>query len=75
MKNLVKATYDHFQAVVGATETEVSRKLNEKVDDLVDILTDYLDNYEEYENGTSIKEQVLKNHQDVLAILYNGLNK
>jgi hypothetical protein len=75
LKDLVKVTYDHFQAVVGATEKEVSKKLNKKVDELVDILTNYVDAYEKYEDGTSIKEKVLKNHQDILAILYNGLNK
>lgn len=75
LKDLVKGTYDHFQAVVGATEVEVSKKLNKKVDDLVDLLTTYLDAYEGFEGGISIKEKVLLNHQEVLAILYNGLNK
>ena len=51
------------------------KRLNKKVDDLVDLLTIYLDAYEGYEDGTSVKEKVLLNHQDVLAILYNGLNK
>lgn len=75
LKDLVIATYDHFQAVVGATEEEVSKKLNKKVDDLVDVLTNYIDAYEKYERGTSVKELALKNHQEILAILYNGLNK
>ncbi len=74
LKDMVKAKFDHFQAVVGATELEVSKKLNIKVDELVDVLTDYLDDYEGYESGVSIREQVLKNHQEILAILYNGLN-
>lgn len=75
LKDLVKGTYDHFQAIVGATEVDVSKRLNKKVDDLVDLLTIYLDAYEGYEDGTSVKEKVLLNHQEVLAILYNGLNK
>lgn len=75
LKDLVKATYDHFQAVVGATEEDVSKELNQKVDELVDVLTNYIDAYEKYESGTSVKEKVLKNHQEVMAILYNGLNK
>lgn len=75
LKDLVKETYDHFQAIVGATEVDVSKKLNKKVDDLVDLLTTYLDDYEGYEDEISIKEKVLLNHQEVLAILYNGLNK
>lgn len=75
LKDLIKTTYDHFQAVVGATEVEVSKKLDKKVDELVDLLTEYLDGYESYESGTSIKEQLLNNHQEVLAVLYNGLNR
>lgn len=75
LKDMVKKTYDHFQAIVGATEGEVSKKLNTKVDDLVDLLTVYLDAYEGYESGESIREQALKNHKEVMAVLYNGLNK
>ena len=75
LKDMVKGTYDHFQAIVGATEVEVSKKLNKKVDDLVDLLTIYLDAYEGHVDGISIKEKFLFNHQDVLAILYNGFNK
>lgn len=75
LKDLVKATYDHFQAVVGATEEDVSKELNQKVDELVDVLTNHIDAYERYESGTSVKEAVLQNHQEVMAILYNGLNK
>lgn len=74
LKNLIKDTFDSFQALVGATEPVVSSKLNEKVDGLVDIATKFVDGYESYDENTSAKEVMLTNKQEIISILYKGLN-
>lgn len=74
VKNIIKDTFDPFQSIVGATEKDVSIQLNNKVDELVDLATKYLDNYEAYDEEASIKEKALENEQQIISILYNGLN-
>lgn len=74
VKNIIKDTFDPFQSIVGATEKDVSVQLNNKVDELVDIVTKYLDDYENYNDESSIKEKALENEQQIISILYKGLN-
>ena len=74
VKNIIKETFDPFQSIVGATEKDVSIQLNNKVDELVDIATKYLDDYEAYDDEASIKEKALENEQEIISILYNGIN-
>lgn len=73
-KDSIKDFFDHFRALLMASEPTIAAQTDAVVDELVDIVTNHMDNYESGDSE-SCKRQVLSNKEKLIAILYKGLNK
>ena len=73
-KDFIKDYFDHFRALLMASEPGIARQTDAIVDELVDIVTKHMDDYES-DDTESCKRKVLANKVKLIAILYKGLDK
>lgn len=70
-KDDLKDDLGHVQALIKATEPELSKDIDAKLDELIDVITKLLDQYDDAENlSKKVRKQLLDNQQEMLAILY-----
>ena len=73
-KDYIKDFFDHFRALLMASEPAISDQTDSIIDELVDIVTEHLDDYKSGDME-SCKRKVLANKEKLIAVLYKGLDK
>ncbi len=73
-KDYIKDFFDHFRALLMASEPAIADQTDSIIDELVDIVTEHLDDYESGDME-SCKRKVLANKEKLIAVLYKGLDK
>lgn len=73
-KDYIKDFFDHFRALLMASEPAIADQTDSIIDELVDIVTEHMDDYESGDTE-SCKRKVLANKEKLIAVLYKGLDK
>ena len=71
-KKDLKDDLGHIRSLIKATKPELSKDFDAKLDDLVDVITELLD--QSYDDSSKeVKNNLLENQQELLAILYKTI--